>query len=740
MIPRSVQLLGIALGIGGLFVTAYMMIMTTFMVYDDEGFVLISLRNFLAGEALYDPVFSQYGPVPYVYHLVLTLGGSIELTHMFGRMLTAIHWVVCAGAAGWIGAHLVTNHRGLVACFATLITFNFLWQMVAEPSHPGSMIAAIVAVSTALGLHAIQKGQPRQLAVIIGVTAAGLVLTKINVGAFFIAGAGAFALWSTNWRERWQRPAMGLAVVGLLALPWLLMAGNLDQPRIFGFALKASLAAAGVLWVFPMMPQEKTTAPVVWWYAIGAFAITSGIVISVVLLRGTSVSALISAVVLDPLRQPGNFVVPPRNAPATWVIAAMAWSITAFAGWSLRKNGALNQIAKRLVIGFRLLLLIAFIRYAPQWASPWGAFGYLDVCLPLLPIWLVPLRSSFSATRIGLLWLSLISLPQVLHAYPVVGSQTGWGAFLSLAVVAFGLADLLAMPWPRRLRSGHYAVAGLALGAAVFQTAKLSKIGFDRYTTSQPLGLPGAEDIRVADITRITLRSLVQNAAVHADVLVTRPGMYSLNIWSGIPTPTFRNSTHWFWLLNENQQQEIVDKLEATPRSLLIGCTPLEEFLDEINVPVAGRLQDYLNENFAYRFSIHDFRMFQPAGARLAPIGYAILYPDGRDLGSASADAIIPFRVAVIMTGTPRSVDIMQFSETSAAEVVATDFTELRFSPILRSGAVVGTPTPLALTQELSGLFILEGTITGQVAREGLQNRGLVIRDAQGEILAEALF
>ena len=283
-------------------------------------------------------------------------------------------------------------------------------------------------------------------------------------------------------------------------------------------------------------------------------------------------------------------------------------------------------------------------------------------------------------------------------------------------------------------------MAALALGAAAFQTAKLSKIGFDRYTHSQPLGLPGAEDIRIADITRITLRSLVQNAAVHADVLVTRPGMYSLNIWSGVPPPTFRNSTHWFWLLDENQQQEIVDELAAKPRALLIGCTPLEAFLDDINVPVTGPLQDYLNENFAYRFAIHDFRMFQPAGARLAPIGYAILYPEGRDQNSDSVDAVIPFRVAVILNGMPRSVDIVQFSENRGVEVVATEFEDLRFSPILRSGDVVGAPTPLAVSQELRGLFILEGTITGQVAREGLQNRGLMIRNDQEEVLAEALF
>ena len=33
-----------------------------FMFYDDEGYVLISYRNFAEGGALYRDVFSQYGP------------------------------------------------------------------------------------------------------------------------------------------------------------------------------------------------------------------------------------------------------------------------------------------------------------------------------------------------------------------------------------------------------------------------------------------------------------------------------------------------------------------------------------------------------------------------------------------------------------------------------------------------------------------------------------------------------
>ncbi|MFM9029874.1 MAG: hypothetical protein ACKOTF_04210, partial [Opitutaceae bacterium] len=46
-----------------------------FMFYDDEGYVLISYRNFAEGGALYREIFSQYGPFPFVVHSILHLAG-----------------------------------------------------------------------------------------------------------------------------------------------------------------------------------------------------------------------------------------------------------------------------------------------------------------------------------------------------------------------------------------------------------------------------------------------------------------------------------------------------------------------------------------------------------------------------------------------------------------------------------------------------------------------------------------
>jgi hypothetical protein len=38
---------------------------TNFMIHDDEGYVLIGVKNFSERGRLYDEVFTQYGPAPF---------------------------------------------------------------------------------------------------------------------------------------------------------------------------------------------------------------------------------------------------------------------------------------------------------------------------------------------------------------------------------------------------------------------------------------------------------------------------------------------------------------------------------------------------------------------------------------------------------------------------------------------------------------------------------------------------
>src|SRR5436190_3740900 len=80
------------------------MMFSAFMFYDDEGYVLISLRNFAAYGGLYRDVYSQYGPFPFVsYYGLQALG--IPLTHTVGRLIALGAWTGTAWSCAVLVGH-----------------------------------------------------------------------------------------------------------------------------------------------------------------------------------------------------------------------------------------------------------------------------------------------------------------------------------------------------------------------------------------------------------------------------------------------------------------------------------------------------------------------------------------------------------------------------------------------------------------------------------------------------------
>src|SRR4051812_47491197 len=104
-------------------VAAAGMMFSTFMLYDDEGYVLLTLKNFIGHGGLYRDVYSQYGPFPYVFYSVLHLFG-VPISHLAGRLVTLTAWLgaaLGASALAWRAA------RSLPLALATLAgTFVYL--------------------------------------------------------------------------------------------------------------------------------------------------------------------------------------------------------------------------------------------------------------------------------------------------------------------------------------------------------------------------------------------------------------------------------------------------------------------------------------------------------------------------------------------------------------------------------------------------------------------------------------
>ena len=745
MMAGRVLRLGVWGGLGlALSAVAYLLVNTTFMMYDDEGFLLISLSNYLGGRRLYDEVFSQYGPWPYVYHQFITGGLDIPITHMLGRGLTVLHWTGCSLAGGVLALRFTGRH--IAGWVTTVAIFGLCWQMTSEPSHPGSLIALLVALA---GVCASGLGGPartaRWAAAGLGALAALLVLTKINVGLLLVAGAGCAALRYTAWPEAWRRATAGIGAGGLILLPWALMGRQLNREWVAGFALQFSVAAALLLWVTPPVRTGRFSSARIWWFALLAALATGLLVCLIVIVRGTSLPALLDAVVFSPIRLPARFVVEFKWLPGAWLVAGICWVTAAKAGWEIRRNGDLTPITRWILVGLRLMALGWFAWNVQGWVTYFGISHFMAFCLPLLPVFVVPLRPESAPAGTGRLiqWtVALIALPQVLHAFPVAGSQMAWATFLLLPLFAAGTAEVwtcLADRTPRGARWIGPAGWATLLLLGLLQLGLLAQTGWSRYQTSRPLDLPGAADIRIEGYFRQALRLMTLNASLHADLLFSRQGMYSYNLWSGVPTPTAQNATHWFWLLSEARQQEIIDRLKATPRTAFIVSRALDNLLTQLHVSMDSPLQTHLTGHYKPLFEFHDFIFYVPKDSRAVPFGqYEVRKAETPD---PEGRPPVLFRANLVLTGRPASIllEIYIFPFEVVADLAGPG-TQIFLEPINRNGDAVGPTLRLPVAQELRGLYRLSVFCPTQPPAASLRQSTLVVRNAEGVILGEADF
>jgi hypothetical protein len=599
-------------------VCAALMMFSAFMFYDDEGYVLISLRNFAEHGGLYGDVYSQYGPFPFVFYYLLHAIG-VPLTHVGGRLITVAAWT---GVAVCCAAIVQRGTRNFLLTLAVLAgVFPYLWIMVSEPSHPGGLIAIGVAIAAAAGYAAIAAGHPRRWAVIAGAVAAALALTKINVGGFVVlAGLAWILLHHKDVRVR--RCAAWLIAIGGIVVPLVLMRPMLAIDWVQTFALVFACAAIAAATVAKPAAFARVS-----WRTLGSCiasgALLAAVVLGVVFARGSSPSDVLEGVLLGPLKHPVAF-----NLRYTWPTGARAVALlsllTCGIAVVLRTRG--SQRIHIVVAAGRLIAAAgaAFAVLQFPAASPDRiVFGYGAACLWVF-LWPLPGESDVRCaprTWVGLLWLG-----QYLHAFPVAGSQIAWGTFLVVPLAALGAHE--AMTWlvarnqsePRpRAPAAIWAFRLGILALAITPAWRFGQAS-SRYREGSDLALPGAEFLRLPSESTALFRLLTVNANAHGDMLFSEPGMFSLNLWSGLPAPTHANVTHWFSLLSGERQQGIIASLEAHPRTCVIVQRDHINFLTQRSFAPAGPLHDYVTENFTPAIVLDDFEFRVRKGRQIDPL------------------------------------------------------------------------------------------------------------------------
>ncbi len=723
--------------LGSLAAIGYWLLFSNFAVYDDEGYVLITVREYFAHGRLYAEIYSQYGPAFYVLmdFFQRLLGSPVD--HTSARLLTLGLWLGNAGCCGLL-VWRQTAARSLTL-FTLAATFLYLFYIVDEPFHPGSLIFFTLAASLLIVSELITRGRWAGAAAVAGGTGAILLLTKINVGAFYLVGVGAWVgLHAAS--DRVRRVIGPWIAGGLILFAIALMKPLLREAWV---QIYLALFAVGAITLVAVQKGAgfATVRQARWFGLVGT---SLGLaILAAVWVRGTSLAGLVEGVLLGPLRHPLNYSYPVDWRPGSLLVAGLSLALALAQPWIRRRFS--DDTADRLIVALRLGLFVGLLIGFALLLKLRVVGAIFSYVAPLIWIWVIPLKGvekSPAALAIrGLL--AAVLLLQFLHAYPVGGSQVSWGTFLFMPLVALGLGDVrqwlaLRRPAGGSLLGGWSALAALTLGVLVAKVGATALTVHGNYAARATLDLPGASGLRLPAGQRDNYRILTLNAAVHADLLFSMPGMFSFNVWSDRPAPTGKNTTLWFTLLNDAEQQAIIHALEQSPRAVIIEQESLMQLMQARDMDLAGPLREYLERNFAPAFKLDGFAFLVRTGRAIAPLNLAeVSVRHGPDPTGLVPDTRIDF--CLVHDGSPvATIEVRDRTSTSSAgRVLNAANAQLSLTAIDRSGRAMALPSKTPWPLQCHGL----ARVSVQFNRAGLElparSTVLYLKGTKGETLGK---
>lgn len=617
-VQRPLAWLGVGLVAATLATAGVWLLFTAFMLYDDEGYVLLSLQNFSRHGSLYDRVYTQYGPFPYLCYDALHRLLGFEFTNTSGRWITWVNWLGTAGACAALVSRVTRSATW--GAFTLAGVFSYLWIMINEPVHPGGLITLLVALAAWIGAECWSVKRIRWFVASMALVGAALLLTKINVGVFLI---GALFTWlAVNTRNGAAARSLGwLIAVGCAVLPFGLMQSLLDAQWVQQFALVFTCGALSLL-LAARHRADAIVGPREWVLtaAVGVGAVA--LLLAITLARGTSLSGLWHGILLDPLHQPRVYFFAMNWRPGSGVLALGSLALAGVVAW----RGAWRDARFVWFVVWTRLAVTAALLGSQLGTTPLSLAGWgLSYGVSLAWLFAIPLHPDDRAGP-ARMWLALLLVFQCLHAFPVAGSQLNWGTFLCVPLLALGMADAWPLLREKLARGSRWADRTLvtAVGAiALVITCQYAWLGWSRYSSSEPLGIQGAEKLRMPHQVTYALRIVTENLRAHGDMLFSAPGLYSANLWTGLPTPTLANATHWFSLLTERQQQEIIDRLSSQPRAVVLIQRGLLDYLVKNGFAQRGPLQAWLRANFQQAFAIYPYEIWVKQDRQIAAFSTA---------------------------------------------------------------------------------------------------------------------
>jgi hypothetical protein len=578
-------------------VTAYLAMFTGFSAYDDEGALMITVKQYLSGRTIYVDVFSFYGPVYYLYNWLLhTLTGT-PVTHDVVRITSLVLCLAGALICAWIVLRLTGSL--VMAAVAHLFTSTVITALSrSEPGHPQELVLLLLLVFASFPLWADISIHRSLLTISLGALAAALLLIKINVGALAMATlALTIAAQLPPGRLSW---IVGIAAyAGCILLPAVLMKSHFEYAwaRLYCWLAMSSIAAAGTCVMRLRITSPQTRGRDGWLVGAG-FSLALAGTLAIMWAQGVSPATLWSSLVLVAnrifLQSHGWFIQPPLPA---------AGAIWALAGLSTAVYVALRQPVPGSESWRRLFLCKTAFSFGAMILVPLGMRDYLLTYVTPF-VWLVlfnPSDQTREAQAFPRAFLCVLTVVQTIYAFPVAGSQLNLIHVLLFTLVAVCAGDSLVwLKWRRLSQVSLVGVAALYLLLCVNR--------YNHYVHSAPLDLPGAWRVHVTADQKRDFQWLVRNIRQSCDGFEGLPGMPSLNFWTGIYPLTGQNMDNWMASFTDSQQKTVIAALEPHARACIVYNPALIKFWGtKAELLESLPLAKYIRENFRTVVSSGDY-------------------------------------------------------------------------------------------------------------------------------------
>lgn len=604
-------------------VLGYLKAFTTWAVYDDEGYVLVSLINYLQGARLYEDVFTQYGPAFYQIESSLRSFLPFELTSDGQRWKTLLIWILVAIFCGWAATRLLDDI--LLGTAVGTIAFLHLDRLALEPGHPQMWCALLTAMLLLLLTHPVSD-RPRWN-ILYWFAAGGLcgelALIKPNIGGLALGGVLAGVIWSQLSREsRIGRWFEFLFTTMILLGPWLLYSNVLSAPISW---LAPTVATVSLFLVRNQCRNHRAHIPVanskVFFTCLDISAgciLAMATTIAFVLWQGVSVDGLRQGLLSQHADLIKQFYHAAPLPAVAWVMCAMMMfaciseKLPSVHRWTQKHSGKwLDFVTTVAVLGSLVAIATDAGVQLVHGLAPHGAAGILagPGCL-LVWRFLQVSADSPRTSRASLPALAGVVVLAPLAAFPTPGTQIAVGT-LGVLVLLFSTfllrcqqAVFNAIERERRLPKYALTVVAAISFCAIVPLAH-------RWLEREPLGLNGAQRLRLsAEETqryRALIASIQENGA--ESIAFSWHTRNSFLGWAGLPPLSTQSPTFWPYLLSHGKQERVLGDALRFHRIVVVDedyepaiqppPSHLQRWLLDQSVPIAE------SQPFKLRLLIH---------------------------------------------------------------------------------------------------------------------------------------